>query len=161
MRGNNILVTSEPKGRFISVVLGAGVTPYAGQVLQIDPTQALQGGLPTAILATQGTNGNRTKGPLLVLLDDWNQGRPYTFQYSAGTIAKCYIPLAGDELNMLLKDVSGTGDAHTAGEMEMIETGSGKLIATTGSPQSTPFMLMETIAAPVADTWAWCIYGGN
>ena len=61
---------------------------------------------------------------------------------------------------MLLQDVAGTGDDHALGEMLIIDKGTGKLIASTGTPEAECFMLVETITDPTADTLAHVIYTG-
>jgi len=42
----------------------------------------------------------------------------------------------------------------------MVDDGTGKLIATTGTPESEPFVLLETVTDPTADTLAWTMYSG-
>ena len=61
---------------------------------------------------------------------------------------------------MLLQDVAGTGDSHAIGDRFIVDNGTGKLIATTGTPESEPFILMETVAAPTADALAHVIFTG-
>jgi hypothetical protein len=159
-RGNQIIVTSEPKGQFRTVFIAAGQTPKPGTILQLDPSVALQSGLFTAKIYDRAADGDRPAGPICVLLDDPLQGKLTSTAYAAGEIAKVYHPLPGDELNCLLLDVAGTADDHALGEILMVDDGTGKLIATTGTPQSAPFQLNEAITDPVADTLAWVTFGG-
>jgi hypothetical protein len=70
-----------------------------------------------------------------------------------------YTPYPGDELNLLIADGPGTGSAHNAGELEMVQNGTGKLIPQTGSLLA-PFVLLETLAALTTDTLGWCQYKG-
>ena len=63
-------------------------------------------------------------------------------------------------MNCLIGDVAGTGDDHAFGDILMVDDGTGELIATTGTPESEPFMLMEVITDPTADTLARVIYSG-
>lgn len=159
-RGNEIIVTPEPKGKFVEGVIGAGLTPSPGTIMQIDYSLPMVGGRWTWKLYNTGTDGKRPKGPLIVLNFDWLSGRIATSAYAAGDRALGYIPLAGDELNCIVANLAGTADDHTIGEVLMVDDTTGKLIATTGSPQSEPFCLQETITDPVADTLAWVVYTG-
>ena len=61
---------------------------------------------------------------------------------------------------MLFEDVDGTGDIVTQGDLLMVDDGTGKLLATTGSPESEAFIAMETIAAPTADILIHCMHTG-
>lgn len=160
-RGNGIIVSADPDGVFMEGYIGAGLTPKPGTVMQIDASVALKGGRHTWKLYNTGTDGKRTKGPLIILLDDYLQGKTPSDAYVAGTRCFGYVPKAGEEFNMLLGDVAGTGDDHTLGEVLMVDDTTGKLIVTTGTPLSEPFILLEAITDPVADTLAWVQYGGN
>ena len=160
MKGNEIMVSSEPRGRFVEGIIGSGLTPKPGTIMQIDYTVALKGGRWTWKLYDRAADGDRPKGPIIVLTEAHLKGGTSSDAYAEGDRAFGYIPLAGDELNVRLKDIAGTGDDHTIGEVLIIDDGTGLLIATTGSPQSEPFTLQETVTDPTADTLAWCVYTG-
>lgn len=159
-RGNEIIVTANPKGNFLEGYIATGETPKPGTVLQIDPTVALKNGRHTWKIYNRDADGNRPVGPLAVLLPDHLQGKTATDAYAASTRCFLYCPLPGDELNMLLLDIAGTGDDHSAGELLIVDDGTGKLIATTGSPECEPFVLLEDVTDPEADTLAWVMYSG-
>lgn len=159
-RGQCIVVSSEPRGKFHEFIIGAGLTPKPGTAVQIDYSVALVGGCHTVKLYDADADGGRPKGPLIILTENYLYGGDMTTAYAAGQRAFGYIPGAGDELNLLLADVSGTGDAHSAGEMLIPDDGTGKWNATTGTPETEPAQLMEDVAAPTADTLAWCIWTG-
>ena len=156
-RGNEIVVSANPRGVFTEGYVGAGITPKPGQIMQIDPTVALKGGRHTWKLYTGGANGNRPKGPLAVMLPDPDQGKIATQAYAAGDRCFLYCPLPGEELNLLMKfgDVS---DTHAAGEILIVENTTGKVIATAGTPQSAPFVLLESLTL-TADTLVWTMFG--
>lgn len=61
---------------------------------------------------------------------------------------------------MLLLNIAGTADDHALGELLMVDNGTGKLIATTGTPECEPFVLLEAVTDPVADTLAWTMFSG-
>lgn len=160
-RRSSIIVTSEPKGRFLWGRLKTGITPKPGTILQIDASAGINAnGHFDFELAAPDADGGRPKGPLLVLLENDLEGKLMTEAYADSALVRCYVPLAGDELNLLLADVSGTADDHAIGEMLIVDTGTGKLNATTGTPESESFMLLETITDPTADTLAHVIYTG-
>ena len=69
--------------------------------------------------------------------------------------------MAGEELNLLIENIAGTGDDHAIGEILMVNDCIGKLIATTGSPETEVAYLKETITDPTADTLAWCEWSGH
>jgi len=161
MKGSQILVSAFPKGIREEGIIGVGLTLYPGIVVQRDYSVALLGGRFTWKAYTPGANGGKPIGPLIVLLDDPMQGRIYSTPYAAGDHAFGMTPQEGDEFNMLFKDVAGTGDVHSTGQLKMPESGSGKLLAVTGSPDLKPFTLQETLGALTADTLGWCVYSGK
>lgn len=160
MKGTQIIVSSEPRGRFVEGIIGAGLTPKPGTAMQLQPATSLVGGRHTWELCNLDADGGRPKGPIIILIEDKLQGRDYSTAYAAGERAFGYIPAPGDELNLLLGDVSGTADAHTKGEVLIIDDGTGEFIATTGSPETEPAMLLETLSALTEDTLGWSIWTG-
>lgn len=159
-RGNEIIVSANPRGIFDEGYVAAGETHYPGMIVEKDPTVALKGGRHTYKLATPGADGGIPKGSYWVVRADNMQGRTITTAYAAGERTFVYSPISGEELNLLLADVAGTGDLHTAGEVLILKNATGKLIATTGSPAVKCAKLLETIPAPTADTLAWCEWAG-
>lgn len=157
MRGNRIVVKGHAPFNFEGIVQGA-LKP--GTVVQIDPTVPLVNGQQSVKVYTRGADGNRPAGPLIVLVEDIGQGKTADQAYNDGDQCFGYIPRPGDELNVLLKDIAGTADDHAAGQVLIVDDTTGKLIATTGTPQSEPFMMLETITDPVADTLGWAVYSG-
>lgn len=159
-RGNEIIVSANPRGAFKEGIIASGETPKPGTILQIQPATALVGGCFTYEIYNADADGGRPKGPLFILLPDALQGKTATDAYAAGDRCFLYTPIAGEEFNLLLANISGTADDHTKGEMLIIDDTTGKMIATTGSPETEPFMLLETITDPTADQLVWCIYTG-
>lgn len=157
MRGSRIIVSADPQGKYLEGVVSG--TPKPGIMMEIKISVAMVGGRFTWQAFQPGTNGQRRL--VAILLEDDLQGKLASDAYVDGTRCKMYVPLPGEEMNILLKDIAGTGDDHAAGETVIADTGTGKFIATTGSPQSEPFRLLETITDPVADTLAWASYTGQ
>lgn len=159
-RGARIVVTAEPKGQFVQGYVGAGLTPKPGTCVQVQAATALKGGRETWELYNADADGGRPKGPFIILLEDYLQGKQASEAYAAGDFAFGYVPLPGDELNLLLGDVAGTADDHTKGEMLIVDDTTGKFVATTGTPETEVAQLKETVTDPVADTLAWCVWTG-
>jgi hypothetical protein len=159
-RGNDIVVSPFPKGHRVEGIIGAGLTPKPGTIMQLQVGTALQGGRHTWELYNADADGGMPKGPFIVLTPDFYQGRTASDAYAAGERAFGYIPMPGDELNLLVANIAGTGDDHTKGEMLIVDDGTGLMIATTGSPETEVAQLLETITDPTADTLAWCVWTG-
>lgn len=155
-KGNGIIVSSNPRGKFLEGTITGALTP--GILLQIDVSEGID------------TNGNFTwepftfgdgiRGLIAILLPNELSGGLATTAYATGDHGFVYVPAMGEEFNMVLQDVAGTGDDHAFGAVLMADSGTGKLIATTGVIEAEPFQLLEIITDPVADTLAHCIYTG-
>lgn len=157
-RGNEIILPSNPRGVFKEGYLATGITPKPGQILQIQALDA--NGRFTFGLAAPDADGGRPKGSLCILDIDWGQGKTNSDAYADSSAVRCYVPVAGEEFNLLLANISGTADDHAVLEILMVDTETGKLIATTGSPETEPFMLLEAVTDPTVDTLAHVIYTG-
>lgn len=155
--GRQIVIANDPRGRFIEGIIDG--TPKPGTVMQIKASTEPVNGRHTWEVYNQAADGNQAL--IAVLCEDILNGKTVSDAYVSGTRGRLYIPLPGDDLNMLLADVSGTADDHVIGEKLMVDDGTGKLIATTGTPEAEPFVLMETVTDPTADTLAWCIFTGT
>lgn len=153
-RGGKILISAAPRGRFIQGVISG--TPKPGVCLSISSVFTM-GGWHTWVPFSASSGHKRL---VAVLLEDELRGGALDEAYVSGSIVPIYIPLPGDELNMLLADVGGTGDTHAVLEQLMIETATGKLIADS-SGESEPFTLLEAQAALTADTLAPCVFTGQ
>lgn len=162
-KGNSIIVTSEPQGQFTEGFVNTGETHYPGMVVQIDPTQATVGGRFVYKIYNRDADGDQPLGAFWVVTERLNalQGKTATDSYAAGARVSLYSPQAGEHVNLLLKDISGTGDDHALGEILMVDDGTGKLIATTGSPETEVAVLLEAVTDPTADTLAWCEWSGH
>ncbi len=160
-KGNCIVVQADPKGLFMEGFIASGETPKPGTILQRDASVALIGGRHTYKIYDRAADGDQPQGPFWVLRENYLLGKAATVAYAAGDRCFLYSPLPGDELNLLVADVAGTADDHALGEILMVDDGTGKLIATTGSPETEVAMLQETITDPAADTLAWCVWTGH
>lgn len=139
-----IIASSNPKGVFEECVISG--TPSPGIVMELVPSTNPVGGRFTYRACTR-TNG--AKGGIAVLLEDAMQGKLPGDAYVSGTRGFLYWPVAGEELNMLLRESAGTGTLNTEniGDLLAVEKTTGELMAG-GSLASTPFMLLEHVGGP-------------
>ncbi|MEM2932564.1 MAG: hypothetical protein QXI61_06965, partial [Nitrososphaerota archaeon] len=71
-----------------------------------------------------------------------------------------YCPIPGDELLVLVADVGGTADSYAIGDKLIIANGTGKMKALSGTPESVPFVVMETVPALTGDKLVHVMYTG-
>jgi hypothetical protein len=152
MRGNEIIVSTEPQGRMEGGYVAAGETHYPGMIVQRDPTVALQLGRHTYKYYDRAADGDKPAGAFWLVTNMENAllGKDATEPYAPG-----------EEYNLLVANFAGTADDHAAGEILMVDDGTGKLVATTGTPATEVAQLLEAITDPTADTLAWCQWAGN
>lgn len=159
--GNQIVAHGAPRGvhhpGFLYVASGS---VYPGTVLQVKPgVEPRNGKVFTWKVYNPGTDG-AIAGPIAVLDFDRMQGKTMTDGYTDGEPIQIYVPRPGEYLNMLFKNIAGTGDAFTIGQLLIVDDSTGKLIADTGSPAQKPFTCMETIAAITVDTLGLTLFNG-
>lgn len=157
MRGTEIIVTAEPHGRRLEGIISG--TPKPGTCMQIQAGTAVDAnGHHTWEVFNRAADGNQYL--IAVLLPDVYRGKTYSDAYANGDLGFLYCPLPGEELNMLIANIAGTSDAFAVGDQLIVDDGTGKLVATTGTPESEPFQLLEASAALTADTLLWCLFTG-
>ena len=158
-RGNEIVLSNDPRGRYIEGFVTG--TPKPGIVMQVDIDVALREGRHT----WEPWNGayDSQQSLICILLNDTLQGKTFDKAYATGERIFMYCPIAGEEMNILLEDVSGTADDHAVGDRFIVDDSTGKFLATTGTShdKSEPFFAMEAITDPVADTLIWAMYTGH
>lgn len=153
-RNSKIVLSANPQGKFLEgVVYG---TPKPGTVMTIR-SSFYQGGWHQWEPFSYSSGA---RALIAVLLEDDNQGKTISDAYVTGTKCFLYCPIPGEELNMLIDDVSGTGDTHADLEELIVQTATGKLIATTGTPESEPFRLLGALSALSDDALAPCVFTG-
>lgn len=153
----SIILSADPKGVFLEGIISG--TPKPGTCMQIKAATEPVGGRHTWEVFNGAADGEQTL--VAVLLEDSLQGKTITDAYVSGDRCFLYVPVPGEELQVLLQDVAGTGDDHAIGDKLIIDDGTGKLIATTGTPEMEPFIVLETITDPTADTLCHAMYTGN
>lgn len=158
---NTIVASQEPRGRYLQGYIASGETPKPGTIVQFKAATEPVNGLFTFEIFNQSADGSPSRGPTMILCEDHLQGKTIDDAYAAGDMCTVYVPLPGDELLALIGDVSGTADTHAIGEALMVDDGTGELVAAVGT-DTTPdkFVLLETLAAPTADTLAHVMFNG-
>ena len=159
-QGNRVVITPD-RGYAVEGIINAGETPKPGTIYQIDPSQSQQGGRFVWKVFTRDADGDRPKGPFIVLCEDILQGKTMSDAYAAGDRAFGFVPFAGCELNLLYKNVSGTADDVALADLFVVDTGTGKMIVTTGSPETEVAMALEALSDPTADALLWSIWTGH
>jgi hypothetical protein len=154
---DTIVVSGAPAGRFLEGIISG--TPKPGTMMQIKAATEPVNGKPTWEVFNGAADGENSL--VAILLEDNLQGKTVEDAFVTGTLGRLYCPIPGDELQVLLQDVAGTGDDHAIGEKLMVDDGTGKFIASAGTPESEPFVLLETITDPEADTLAHVMYTGH
>ena len=169
MKGNQILVTDNPRGRQIEGIIAG--TPKPGTVMQIVRGTAADGSGrhtwepygTTAASGNEGVAADGDKRVIAVLLEDLEQGKTYNDAYVTGTRCFLYFPAMGEELNMLVENQTGTGsnDDYGVGDLLQVDDGTGKLIQTDSNAESEPFQILEAAADVAADAHYWVMYTGH
>ena len=163
MRGNRTLVHPIDFGnRTGEGFVKAGQTFYPGMGVIRDPSVALKFNRHTYKIYDESADGDRPNGGVYIVTGELSLlfGNDQTVAYAAGEVFSFVKPQLGDEFNLLIKNLAGTGDDHTKGEKLILDTGTGMFIATTGTPETEMAQLLETITDPTADTLAWCAWSG-
>lgn len=158
MRGNTIIVSSNPQGKFDEGTASGSILP--GSHVEPVPATADTNGRFTY---RNVTRGNGAKGPIIIALDDDLQGKLVTDAIVSGTRMRLYTPLAGEELNLVLSESSGTGTVNETaiGDKLAVQMTSGQLMAG-GALVSTPYTLLERVSLDtLVDTLHHVRYDGN
>jgi hypothetical protein len=151
MKGNCIVVSDKPRGRFLEGIITD--TSLPGTIMEVVPGVATQGGKFSYRASTRAAGKDRL---LAVLREDDLQGFPATQAYVANTRCFLYVPTPGEEVNVLtVVPGTGTGLVTTIGSYYECD-GTGKATLETGSPQSTPWLCLEAahdVAAGGTPVW--------
>lgn len=157
MKGSVILLAAHPRGLFMEGTMYG--TPYPGTVMTIKAATEPVSGRYTWEPYNRDADGNRS---LIAVLLEGFHGAAYNTIYATGERARLYIPMPGEELNMLVSAAgTGTSDAIAIGDLLIPVDGTGLLIATTGSPEIEPFMSLETQTDVASGgTLTHCVFTG-
>ncbi len=166
MKGTRILITSPTRGVYEDVIVHG--TPKPGTVMELVPaTEPIGGIFEYAVYGTQAASGGNfvaadgDRKVICVLLEKDDEASIYSHAYVNNERGRVYFPIAGEELNMLVNNQSGTGDAFAIGDELMVDDGTGGLMACDSDAESQPFTVRETVAALTADAWVRCRFNGS
>jgi hypothetical protein len=137
MRGNEILLSAEPKGRYVEGIISG--TPLPGSLMEVVPGCTPVGGR----LTYRAYSGSK-QPTNLILLPDHLEGATATTAYVSGSRGFMYTMLSGDEANLLVGQTAGTGAAVAIGDQLEGEPG-GLLIPLAGTG-SASYTAQEAIA---------------
>ena len=153
-KGNKILVVGG-NGRYFEALAGEAFSP--GNLLQINAATEPDGsGMYTVEEFDGAADGERA--PVIVALENNLAGKTSADAYAANDVVQCYMPLPGDELNVMVQASAG---ALAIGDKMIFDDGTGTLIKTTGTPESEPFQVLETASDPAADALYHMLTTGN
>ena len=155
---NVIVLSAAPAGRFLEGYISG--TPKPGMLMQIKAGVAAIMGRLTWEIFNGAADAERCM--IAILLEDNLQGKTTEDAYENGKRCRLYCPLMGDEVNVRVgAPGTGTGNAITIGDKFLLDDGTGICVATTGSPESEPFIAAEDVADVVAaGTLVHCFYTG-
>lgn len=163
-KGAEIIVTAEPQGKFLEgIILG---TPVPGTCMEKVPNVASSNGRFSYRAITRATG---TKGPTIVLLGDTLQGKMSVNlnnaigdAYVSGSRGFMYEPIAGEDLNLAMANITGTADNVDIGDLLAIQQTTGLLVKNDANNYAAlPFESNETIVDPQAEYVVWVTYLGN
>lgn len=172
--GNKIIVSDRPQGiKFEGILSSSNSTaPKPGVVMEITRTISPVGGAFTwdvfgadAASSDNGVAADGDRRMIAILLPDYLQGQASGTAYVASTATVktrifMYFPIMGEQLNMIFRNISGTGaDQDIAiGDILSVDDGTGKLIVSAG--QSESFMALEAQTDVVVDVLTHMMYTG-
>lgn len=133
--------------------------PRPGVVVQINTVYGQEGGRWTWQQYDRGADGERPIGPHIILTEDLIQGNDMTISYATGVRASGWVPWAGCELNVLIRDSLGSGtNAIALNDLLIVDDTTGKFLVTAGSPELEPAMALEASAQDGTDSIIWAIW---
>ena len=151
--GNTIVISQARAEHMLEGTLTASAL-YPGTCLEMAPV-ALTSGRQVLRADSHGTSsGGLVRAPI-VAREDENQGGTVTKQYAASSRVFAYVPSPGEEINVIVKQQSGTSPSVTVGEIFMVDTSG--FLDVYSSGVMAPFMCMEAFVGGNANTLTWCI----
>lgn len=131
-----IVVTADPRGYFREGIISGALKPGVAV--------GLTSASPVLGRYTYGAWSTAFVGPLIVLREDYMQGKTVDAAYTSGDTGFLYFPLPGDEL--LVRAAAAT---YTIGQALTLTTGSGVAGAGLGTADHSYYRSLEstTLAA--------------
>lgn len=158
-KGNKIVLSDKPRGVQMEVTVDGALKP--GTVVQIKNSSGIDdNGRLTVEAATPGSDGAALDDPLMVLDAMFEWGQLATDAYVSGEPGRVYIPPVGERLNVLFKDVTGTGESFSFGDLVGIDNGTGLIIADS-TFAFLPFKVLSALSAITEDTLNYVLVRAN
>lgn len=152
MKGTKIIVAGEPKGEFLEGIISG--TPKPGVKVTIKAGVLPVGGRHTwePFGATTGADGDPRLNAILT--EDELQGKTSADAYVSATRCFMYVPLSGEDMNVLIEAEAGTGSANvfTIGERLKCAAGTGQFKQQASSSGYADFVCMEKVTETPAQT---------
>lgn len=149
-RGSKIIISSNPKGQFLSGI--AGDTSKPGTIMQVKAATALIGSQFTWIAAASGTDGKRVL--FAVMLEDNKNGFGTGQSAVVGQQIELYCPISGEDINVLVGEVAGTANTYAIGDRLEVDAEDGILVPEAVGTQC-PAIMMEVLTQVAGSTLAW------
>ncbi len=144
---STLILSSDPKGHFDEGIIDGALKP--GTLVQLKPATEADGTGAFTYRAWTGDAADGERDEVILLLNDKFQGKDELTAYASGDRCFLYFPVKGDLIKVLAMNLTGTGsgtdDEFAIGDKLIIDSGTGKAIKTTGTPEMEPFKVMETI----------------
>lgn len=153
---DQIVLSAAPGGRFLEGLVATGTTPVPGIMMMLEAAVEPIGGKH---FWTPFTDADGATGLVAILLPCRHRGLDKTGAYVAEEQCYLYCPIPGDEINVLLQNQGGTADAFAIGDKLMVDSGTGKFLASVYN-EAEPFIVAETLAALTADTHCHAFFTG-
>lgn len=157
-RGAAIVVNADNRGYWDEGIVTDTSKP--GTHMEIVPATNPTGGR-FSYRARSAANG--AKGPIVLLLNDWEQGIVATTATVANTGGhKLYWPLPGDDLNCLVAESSGTGTSGENAIGDRLAVNTSGLLMAGGALATQPYWLLDrTGLETYASALKWVKYLGS
>ena len=144
--GNSIILAANPRGVFLEGIATEACLP--GVLVQLDGAVEPIEGRYTWELFNGAADGERIL--TVIVIENKLEGGTSSTAYAAGDRLFMYVPCPGEHMNVMVQASAG---ALVIGTTKLIvDDSTGEFIITTGSPESEPFMVMETLSDPSSDT---------
>lgn len=144
-----IVVSAEPRGVFLEGTIGDTSAPGTKMVMQYGT--AFVGGRPTWVrYGSGGTVPAAADGDprmTAILCEDKQDGIGPTTAYAIGQRCFLYVPLPGEEMNILCAPEVGTGSANAfhIGDRFICQHTTGQYVTTSTSSVNADFVCMEHV----------------
>jgi hypothetical protein len=159
-KGNSIVVSASPICPFEWGYIND--TSLPGTIMQIDNSVGTYGQPPTGPYtgrfawkaSAPGTDGQGVLNA--ILMEDRQQGFPFTQAYVQGTWGELYYPQSGEEVNILLGEVAGTGNSYNVGDSLMVDAETGILVPyVAGSGTGVFAICLEKVVQAAGSRLTW------